>query len=136
MLSGTQLMGELSAEQGILNPQAALRAFELAMLLSIVAAGTVWMIADRLLRIVDAVRAGHVFAEGNAAHLRVVGLSLSTYIFTYIASKSVVQAQVPTAHGVDWLAIAPAIAAALLMFVLAEVFQEGTRMREELEEVI
>lgn len=93
------------------------------------------VLLSRLLEIVGTVRAGDPFVAANAARLRTVawvmlGLQLLGLVIDAIA-KSVAIPGHPlhldagfSASG--WLAV-------FLTFLLAQVFAEGTRMREELE---
>jgi hypothetical protein len=92
-------------------------------------------VLSRLLRIVESVRTGQPFTTDNAARLRTIAwalLGIEVLHICVIAIASAVSTQdVPLRISGDfqlsgWLAI-------LLLFVLAQVFLEGTRMREDLE---
>jgi hypothetical protein len=93
------------------------------------------VVFSRLLKIVESVRAGEPFTVDNAGRLRTIawallGLQLLHVCVAAIAS-SVSTKGAPLRVGGHfqlggWLAI-------LLLFVLAQVFLEGTRMREDLE---
>jgi hypothetical protein len=93
------------------------------------------VVLSRLLTMVESVRAGEPFTSENAGRLRAIawallGLELLHAGVVAIAS-SVSTKEVPLRmsgnfHLSGWLAI-------LLLFVLAQVFVEGTRMREDLE---
>jgi hypothetical protein len=92
------------------------------------------VVFTRLLRIVESVRAGEPFTVDNAGRLRTIawallGLQLLHGFVGAIASRLAARG-VPLRGGHfqlgGWLAI-------LLLFVLAQVFLEGTRMREDLE---
>jgi hypothetical protein len=92
------------------------------------------VVFTRLLRIVESVRAGEPFTVENAGRLRTIawallGLQLLHGFVGAIASRLAARG-VPLRGGHfqvgGWLAI-------LLLFVLAQVFLEGTRMREDLE---
>ena len=105
------------------------------MVLGIVGVPFGHVVFSRLLRIVDSVRAGEPFTVDNAGRLRTIawallGLQLLHVCVSAIAS-SLSRRGVPLRVGGHfqlggWLAL-------LLLFVLAQVFLEGTRMREDLE---
>jgi hypothetical protein len=94
-----------------------------------------YLVFSRLLRIVESVRRGEAFTSDNAGRLRtiawaMVGLEVLHICVVAIAS-AVSSKEVPlhingNFHITGWLAI-------LMLFVLAQVFLEGTRMREDLE---
>lgn len=111
---------------------AAMRAI---MVLGIVGVPFGHVVFSRLLRIVESVRTGQPFTRDNAGRLRTIAwglLGLQLLHIGVVAIASVISAEgVPLHIGGrfqlgGWLAI-------LLLFVLARVFLEGTRMREDLE---
>jgi len=92
------------------------------------------VVFTRLLKIVESVRAGEPFTVDNAGRLRTIawallGLQVLHGVGGAIVSRLAARG-VPLRGGHfqvgGWLAI-------LLLFVLAQVFLEGTRMREDLE---
>lgn len=105
------------------------------MVIGIASTPITWAVFSRLLRIVESVRTGEPFTVDNAGRLRTVawalfGLELLHVCVVAIAS-AVSTKEVPLHISGDfdltgWLAI-------LLLFVLAQVFLEGTRIREDLE---
>ena len=93
------------------------------------------VVLRRLLTIVESVDAGEPFAAENARRLRTIAwalLALEGFHLLVVAIAATVSTKdVPLRFGDDfnftgWLAI-------LLLFVLAQVFLEGTRMRDDLE---
>ncbi|MEO8585551.1 MAG: DUF2975 domain-containing protein [Acidobacteriota bacterium] len=93
------------------------------------------VVLSRLLRIVESVRDGEPFTAENARRLRTIAwaqVSIEVLHVCVVAIASAVSTrEVPlhlesNFHLGGWLAI-------LLLFVLAQVFLEGTRMREDLE---
>ena len=95
----------------------------------------VHFVLTRLLTIVETVSVGNPFVVANAARLQgiawaTLGLELMHFVVGIIAaSVSTAAAPLNISWGFSltrWLAV-------LLLFVLARVFQQGTRMREELE---
>jgi intracellular septation protein A len=105
------------------------------MVIGIVGTPIAYVVFSRLLRILESVRTGEPFTMDNAGRLRTIawallGLELLHICVVAIASAVSTKA-VPLRingnfHITGWLAI-------LLLFVLAQVFVEGTRMREDLE---
>ena len=90
---------------------------------------------SRLLRIVESVRKREPFTRGNAGRLRTIAWSLLGLELLHIAVVAIASAistkEVPLHISgsfdlTGWLAI-------LLLFVLAQVFLEATRLREDLE---
>jgi hypothetical protein len=105
------------------------------MLLGIVGVPFGHVVFRRLLRIVESVRMGEPFTRENAGRLRTIAWALLGLQLLHVAVVAIASAI--RSHGVPlriggnfqvggWLAI-------LLLFVLAQVFLEGTRMREDLE---
>jgi hypothetical protein len=89
----------------------------------------------RLLAIVETVRAGDPFVSANAARLKTIAVVLLTQQLLGIAIDAIAKSISTPEHPVNlgagfsvngWLAV-------LLTFLLARVFAEGTRMRDDLE---
>lgn len=89
----------------------------------------------RLLAIVETVRAGDPFVAANAARLQAIAWVLLTLQLLSLVIGGIGEAISTRAHPVDldagfsingWLAV-------LLTFLLARVFAEGARMRDDLE---
>ena len=107
----------------------------LIMVIGICGVLVVHFVLKRLLTIVETVSTGDPFVAANAARLQAIAwallaLELMHYAVGAIAA-SVSSAAVPLNIGwgfslTRWLTV-------LLLFVLARVFQQGARMREELE---
>ena len=107
----------------------------LIMVIGILAAPLTHRVLTRLEAIVETVRAGDPFVAGNAGRLQqiawaVLGLELLHLCVGFV--MHIVSS--PGARlGFDWsFSLAPWLAV-LLLFVLAQVFDHGTRMRDELE---
>src|SRR3954453_10129640 len=122
-------VGTVAGHEGVV---AGMRAI---ILIGIVGTPIAYVVYSRLLRIVDSVRTGEPFTANNAAWLRalawaLLGLELLHVCVVAIASAfSTKEVPLHISGNFDlpgWLAI-------LLLFVLAQVFLEGTRMREDLE---
>jgi hypothetical protein len=94
-----------------------------------------YVVFSRLLRIVESVRTGEAFTSDNAGRLRTIAWAMGGLEVLHICVVAIASAvstkEVPlhingNLHITGWLAI-------LMLFVLAQVFLEGTRMREDLE---
>ena len=94
-----------------------------------------YAVLKRLLAIVETVRAGDPFVAANAQRLQVIAWALLALQLLSIVIGAIAEAVSTPAHPLDvdagfsinaWVAV-------LLTFLLARVFAEGTRMREDLE---
>jgi hypothetical protein len=122
-------VGTIAGHEGVV---AGMRAI---MVIGIVGTPLSYVVFSRLLRIVESVRTGKAFTIDNAGRLRTIawamlGLELLRICVVAIA-KAVSTKEVPlridsNIHITAWIAI-------LMLFVLSQVFLEGTHMREELE---
>ena len=121
-------VGSAAGHEGVM---AGMRAI---MLIGIIGAPIAWVILNRLLRIVESVRAGEPFQAENAQRLKTIAWSLLALQGLHLAVIAIASAASTKDVPLDmsdnfdpggWLAI-------LLQFVLAQVFLEGTRMRDDL----
>jgi DUF2975 family protein len=94
-----------------------------------------YFVLKRLLAIVETVRQGDPFVAANASRLQAIAWTLFALQLLSIVIGAIGKAVSTPAHPVDldagfsingWLAV-------LFTFLLARVFAEGTRMREDLE---
>ena len=94
-----------------------------------------YLVLKKLLAIVETVRAGDPFVATNAQRLRAIAWALLTLQILSIVIGAIGKSISTPAHPVHlddgfsingWLAV-------LLTFLLARVFAEGTRMRDDLE---
>lgn len=96
------------------------------------------LILTRLLAIVDTARDGDPFVAANAARLQSIAWQLIGLQILGLAIAMIVKQISTRAHPIN-ISAGPSIAgllAILLMFVLARVFAEGARMRDDLEGTI
>jgi hypothetical protein len=121
-------VGAVAGHEGVV---AGMRA---VMVIGILGTPLAYVVFSRLLRILESVRTGEPFTMDNAGRLRTIAwalLGLELLHICVVAIASAVSTKgVPlhinsNFHITGWLAI-------LLLFVLAQVFVEGTRMREDL----
>jgi Protein of unknown function (DUF2975) len=103
--------------------------------LGLVAIPLNYVVLKRLLAIVDTVRAGDPFVAANASRLQVIAWVLLALNVLSIVIGAIAKTVSTPEHPVNinagfsingWLAV-------LFTFLLARVFAEGTRMREDLE---
>jgi Protein of unknown function (DUF2975) len=103
--------------------------------LGLVAIPLNYVVLKRLLAIVETVRGGDPFVPANATRLQTIGWVLLTLQLLSLVIGAIAKAVSTPAHPLKldagfsingWLAV-------LLTFLLARVFAEGTRMREDLE---
>jgi hypothetical protein len=94
------------------------------------------VLISRLMAIVDTVRAGDPFVPENAARMTTIAWCL--LVIELFGLLSGVMAATMNAAGsrIPWSFSAAGWVAVALLFVLARVFEEGTRMRGELEEMV
>ena len=94
-----------------------------------------YVILKRLLAIVETVRGGDPFVAANASRLQAIAWALLALQLLSIVIGAIAKAVSTPAHPLKldagflingWLAV-------LLTFLLARVFAEGTRMRDDLE---
>ena len=94
-----------------------------------------YIVLKRLLAIVDSVRAGAPFVAANAERLETIARALLALQLLSITIGAIAKAISTPAHPVNldagfsisgWLGV-------LLTFILARVFAEGARMRDDLE---
>lgn len=125
-------VGAVAGHQGVV---AGMRAI---MVIGIVGTPIAYLVFSRLLRIVESVRTGEPFTMDNAERLRTIAWALLGLELLHICVVAIASAvstkEVPLRINgnfdlTGWLAI-------LLLFVLAQVFLEGTRLREDLEGTI
>jgi hypothetical protein len=122
-------VGPVAGHEGIV---AGMRAI---MVIGIAGTPISYVVFSRLLRIVESVRSGEAFTSDNAGRLRTIAWAMGGLELLHICVVAIASAvstkEVPLRisgnfHITGWLAI-------LMLFVLAQVFLEGTRMREDLE---
>src|ERR1022692_2184015 len=105
------------------------------MVIGICAVPVVHFVLTRLLMIVDTVSTGNPFVAANAARLQAIAWALLALELTHYAvgavAASVSSAAVPL--NISWGFSLTRWLAVLLLFVVARVFEQGARMREELE---
>lgn len=105
----------------------------LVMLIGITSAPLTHAILVRLRAIVDTVRGGDPFVVDNATRLQVIAWALLGLELLHLAVGLAVAI---SPLDLDWSFSLTPWVAILLMFVLARVFDHGTRMRAELDATV
>jgi hypothetical protein len=108
------------------------------MVIGISAVPVTYVVLTRLLSIVDTVRTGDPFVAENANRLQTIAWSVLVLEVMH-AGVGIVAARVSTAIqplDIHWSFSVTRWLVVLLLFVLARVFDQGTRMREELEATV
>lgn len=107
----------------------------LIMLLGIAAVPLAHLVLTRLVAMIDTVRRSDPFVAANAARLRGIAWAVLGLQVLHLGVGAVAAGASSPAQrlDLDWgLSLTPWLAV-LLLFVLASVFEHGTRMREDLE---
>ncbi len=132
LVAGDWVMKAIALEGG--NPATLLRGMRIALAIFIVSIGVTHILLTQLRAIVDTVKSGDAFVVGNALRLKTMARALLGLELLKLAIGGVAAAAL-SGTGVDmdstfsvtpWLAI-------LLLFVLAQVFEDGARMRDDLQ---
>ena len=111
------------------------RGMRLVAFFGVLAVPLFHVILNRLLSIVDTVRAGDPFIIDNARRLQTIaqillGIQVLHLVIGFVAARARSEVQ---QLDIDWsFSITPWIAV-LLLFVLARVFEHGARLRADLE---
>jgi Protein of unknown function (DUF2975) len=107
----------------------------LVMVIGIASAPLTHLLLTRLLAIIETVRDGDPFVAGNAARLQTTAWALLGLELLHLAVGAVAAAVSSASEPLDlnWSFSIAGWLAVLLLFVLARVFDHGTRMRDDLE---
>lgn len=133
-VAGDTLFGALGVREGAHRSQLIL-GMRTMMIVGVVAAGVVDRVLRQLLAIVDTVRVGDPFVASNAERLQAIAWWVLAGELLRIVIGAIAWAASTPAQSLDvevGFSLAPWLAV-LLLFVLARVFAEGTRMRGDLE---
>ena len=91
------------------------------------------VVVERTRRVFGTMIAGDPFDPANVGRLRVIGFALAAMELTAWLARAVARALLPQMHGVKMDVNLTAWFAVLVVFVLAEVFREGARLRSDAE---
>lgn len=106
------------------------------MLLAVPVIAIVHRLLSRLLDMIETVRAGDPFVPENAARMKTIAWCvLGTQLFD-LACGVMAAAMNSAGSNIPWSFSLTGWVAVVLLFVLARVFEEGTRIRADLEAMI
>ena len=91
------------------------------------------VVVQRTRRVFATMIAGDPFDPANVGRLRVIGFALAAMELTAWLARAVARALLPHMQGVKMDVNLTAWFAVLVVFVLAEVFREGARLRSDAE---
>jgi len=98
------------------------------------------VLLSRLLAMVETVQDGNPFVPGNAARLKAIAWCMLAMQLLYLSFGVMAAAMGAAGSNIGWdLSLIGSLtgwAAVLLLFVLARVFEEGTRIRSDLEGIV
>jgi len=113
-----------------------LPALRVWMILALPYVAAVHILLSRLLEMIETVRLGNPFVPENAVRMKTIAWCLlATQLLHLVFGVMVRIAASANAH-MDWQFSINGWIAVLLLFVLARVFEEGTRIRDDLEKMI
>ena len=107
----------------------------LIMVVGISAVPVTHIVLTRLLTIVETVRLGNPFVSENAERLQTIAWAVLVLELMHLAVGAIARYASSGGHplDLDWNFSVTRWLAVLLLFVLARVFDQGARMREDLE---
>lgn len=105
------------------------------MLVGIASVPLAYVVLQRLLAIIDTVGLGDPFVAGNARRLQAMAWALLGLQLLHVVAAAVAAAVSSDVNvlRIEWPSDVTGWLAVLLLFVLAGVFDHGTRMRDDLE---
>ena len=106
------------------------------MLLAVPAIAAVHILLTRLLEMVGTVRAGDPFVPENAVRMKTIAWCLLGLQLFDLACGAMASTMNAAGSNIPWSFTATGWVAVVLLFVLARVFEQGTRIRADLEAMI
>lgn len=106
------------------------------MLLTVPVIAAVHVMLSRLLDMVETVRAGDPFVPENAVRMKTIAWCVLGLQLFDLACGAMAAAMNAAGSNIDWRFSATGWVGVVLLFVLARVFEEGTRIRADLEAMI
>ncbi len=119
-----------------IDPGLLIPTLRLAMLLALPMFAFIHVLLSRLLSIIETVRVGDPFVPENAVRLTSIAWCLLAVQLLHLVFGAMTALVNAAGSNVVWKHSGTGWVAVVLLFVLARVFQEGTRMRTDLQEVI
>jgi len=119
-----------------IDPGMLIPALRVWMLLALPMIAAVHILYSRLLKIIETVRAGDPFVPENAARLTTMAWCLLTVELLRLSFGVMAAIMNAAGSNIDWSFSVNGWVAVVVVFVLARVFEEGTRIRADLEAMI
>ena len=119
-----------------IDPAMLMPTLRLWMILALPMVAVVHAMIDRLLTMVDTVRAGDPFVAENAARMKTIAWCLLALQLFNLAFGILAKTMNAAGSRIDWTFNGAGWVAVALVFVLALVFEEGTRIRTDLKAMI
>ncbi|HEX8641519.1 MAG TPA: DUF2975 domain-containing protein [Allosphingosinicella sp.] len=106
------------------------------LLVAPVAIAAVHVSLTRLLEMVETVRSGDPFVPENAARLKTIAWCVLALQLFHLLSGGMAAAMNAAGSKIDWSLSLTGWLAVALLFVLAQVFEQGTRIRDDLDAMV
>ena len=135
-VAGAQVLAASPWPHPALDPGVAMLGTRLAMAVILAMLGLGHAVVSRLGAMVDSVHAGDPFVAANAARLRVIAWALLAVQLMHMPFQALLNSLRSGTVDIRFDVPVVGLFVVLLLFVLAGVYEEGARMRRDLEGTI
>jgi hypothetical protein len=132
----TQFFEFFSKRPPRIDPSWLVPALRIWMVLALPMVAAVHILLSRLLEMIETVRTGDPFVPENATRLKTIAWCALVNELLRLAYGVMAATLNAAGSNIDWKFSANGWLGVVLVFVLARVFEEGTRMRQDLESMI
>ncbi len=119
-----------------IDPTWLLPALRLWIALALLLVAAVDVLLTRLLAMVETVRAGDPFVPENATRLKVIAWCVLVTQLLHLIFGMLAATMNAAGSNIEWKLSLTGWLAVVLLFVLAQVFEEGAHLREDLDKMI
>lgn len=133
LLFEAEVVEDLRRRGTVLDPLALLSGLRLLAAIGLAMTPLLHVALTRLRTIVDTVGHGDAFIAPNAAHLRTIAWALLGVQLLDLGFGALANELSSPGAMIEWTFSIGGWVAVLLLFVLAQVFEDGARMRDDLE---
>jgi hypothetical protein len=119
-----------------IDPGLLIPVLRLWMLLTLPIVAAIHVMLSRLLAMVATVRDGDPFVPENAARMKTIAWCMVATQLFHLACGGLAATMNAAGSRIDWSFSPTGWVAVVLLFVLAQVFEQGTRIRADLEVMI
>lgn len=131
------IVGGLTKEYGAIAAQQSIPAIRWTMLVGLAMIAPIHMIFTRLRAMIGSISSNTIFSMANIRRLKVIGWALlATQTLDLLFGFIALQLDSGTCSMFNWTPSLTAWICVLLIFVLAQVFEKGVAMRDDLEGVV